>query len=139
MVTRSTIYLLALLTLACGAAPQKAFAINNGQYENVDQATRDWVRNLQATISGYVCCSLTDGQILGDQDWKYGKDSYVVYITNPEGRIFTDGSKGKWYTVPESAIINKFPLPRLVLHALVWVFLAVEFDHVHLLPMQCFA
>ena len=140
MVIRSTTFLPILaLTWSVLLFTGAAHAKDNGQYENVDQATRDWVAKLQATGSQYVCCSLTDGQILGDQDWDYGKNEYRVFVTNPYGHIYQDGSTGKWFSVPADAIVQTFPLPRRVGHALVWVSWSYdENGNISAVTVKCF-
>lgn len=119
---RYMLFLLGLLMLACGADLPKAFAKDSGQYADVPQATRDWVSQLRPVGNGKFlrsrCCDLSDGQILDDTQWDYGKDAYKVFLTTPEDRTFPDGTHGKWFDVPPESLVTG---ENKVGHALVWV------------------
>lgn len=78
-----------LLTFWNAALPK-----DNGQWEHVDPAVREWFRSLRNS-NGTLCCDEADGHILGDGDWKI--DDFGKYQVRFDGR---------WFEVPPQAVLT---------------------------------
>lgn len=87
-----------------------AHAGDNGQYAQVDQATRDWFKSLRGNNgNGVLCCDLADGRTLLDPEWECKSET--------ECAVKMDGD---WVTVPPEAIIHPKNRPASISFAVVW-------------------
>jgi hypothetical protein len=78
---------LSLLPLVALANPPPGTALNSQEHK--------WWECLQQPSNKHQpCCSLSDGHVLGDKQWKISKDHYAVEL------------EGHWFTVPNSAVIR---------------------------------
>lgn len=81
------ISLVLLLPLTAVAHPPPGINLNSQEHEWWECQTRPG--NPQQP-----CCSLADGHVLGDSQWKASKDHYEVNL------------EGHWFTVPNSVVIR---------------------------------
>jgi hypothetical protein len=70
-----------------------AYAIDNGQYENVPPHIRNWFNNLK-NPNGGMCCSLADGHRLDGDD---------VSTMGPTWYVFVEDD---WWEVPADRIVT---------------------------------
>lgn len=80
-----------------------AHAIDTGQYEGVDPATRSWFKSVKSK-SGVPCCDMSDGH---PTDFKVD-----------EGGIYFVPIAGEWTRVPPEAVITSQGNPNDT--AIVW-------------------
>jgi hypothetical protein len=90
-----------------------AQAFDNGQYEGVDPAIREWFKNVTPYPGGIPCCSLADGHLT---EWRAGK------ATQYEVPIVVDGADGlpsqvTWVPVPDNVVIH---VPNPTGSSVVW-------------------
>jgi hypothetical protein len=62
----------------------------------------------QHSVTGDWCCSLADGHILADSDWRVFDDHYEVWIN------------GIWYPIPATALRDPLGGPNPTGHAVIW-------------------
>lgn len=80
-----------------------AYAFDNGQWDNVDPATRQWFKSLK-NKQGMPCCDTADGH---RTTWRASEDGgYEVPIN------------GKWVKVPPEAVLTNTGNPTG--EAIVW-------------------
>jgi hypothetical protein len=73
-----------------------SLAVDNGQWGNVDPATREWFKGLKSPL-GTPCCDFADGNRIDDPDYKENDDgSYEVNV--PE--------HGGWHHVTKDRIVT---------------------------------
>ena len=85
-------FLLAVILIA-----SPAFAIDNGQYNNVDPKVRQWFDSVKVPNSNRSCCSIADGH---RTDWEIRPDGFYVPVPwQPKGREY-------WVLVPPEAIVR---------------------------------
>lgn len=82
-----------------------AFAVDRGQYKNVDPFLKEWVEGLKSKAAPYGCCAINEG-IPNPATWS-ADGKYHVKI------------EGKWYDVPDDALIT---VPNKLGYAVVWYF-----------------
>lgn len=81
-----------------------AIARDNGQYGDVPQHTRDWIRTLKTPLTpNSTCCDIADGN--RDILWKSEGGNYRVQVA------------GVWLPVPPEAVITE---PNRLGYAVVW-------------------
>lgn len=80
----------ALIGLVAFISVGSAYAVDNGQYENVDPAVREWFRGVRAP-SGVPCCDIADGH---RTQFKVENDKLVALIED------------KWVMVPPESIVK---------------------------------
>lgn len=95
-----------LLTLSVVLVALAAEAHDNGQYAQVDPAIRRWIEGL-TDRQGRGCCATADGFRPEEVVWDMEGNHYKVMI------------KGKWYVVPEGAVITE---GNRVGYAIVWYY-----------------
>lgn len=83
-------------------------AKNNGEWDKVDQPTREWFKSLRNS-RGDVCCDISDGHIAV---WLRDSEGYQVLI------------EGHWYRVPDRAVL--WYTPNKIGNAIVWYTLLHE-------------
>jgi hypothetical protein len=96
---------LVLAALAATAMLSCALARDNGQYSQVDPATRNWFHGLKNS-TGLLCCEGADGIRLTDLDWDYDGHGY---------RVRLDGKT--WEEVPNEAVLK---MKNRAGYAIVW-------------------
>lgn len=75
---------------------------------NANPAYQEWFDS-QFDKNGLFCCTVSDGHILDDSDWRTNGKSYEVRIN------------GKWYTLPDGSMVNSNRGgPNPTGHAVVW-------------------
>jgi hypothetical protein len=86
---------------------------------NADPALHAWF-DRQRNVRGILCCSIADGHILSDEEWRTNGGFYEVYILgewrqiqpsqlrDPAGGPNPTGRAIVWYTVRERVIIYCF-------------------------------
>jgi hypothetical protein len=92
----ATALLIAMSTAAIAAPPP-----------NADPALHAWFEK-QNNIDGFFCCSLADGHILSDDEWRSNKGIYEVRIS------------GQWYPVSPGWVRDTAGGPNPTGHAIVW-------------------
>lgn len=86
----------------------------DGRYANGDPATREFFRS-QRNRNGVNCCDESDGQRIGDAEWRIGRDGYEVMIG------------GRWVRVPDHAILDGgVSRPPGLAGAIVWIWPGTE-------------
>lgn len=80
----------ALIGLVAFISVGSAYAVDNGQYENVDPAVREWFRGVRAP-SGVPCCDIADGH---RTQFKVEDDKLMALIED------------KWVPVPPESIVK---------------------------------
>jgi hypothetical protein len=111
-----------VLTVVLGLTPASiSVARDNGQYSDVDPATRNWVKNLKDR-KGQSCCDTADGYP-AEHEWDAGSRGYKVLI------------EGQWYPVPSDALIEE---PNRLGYATVWYWWEWEFDGRKIHHIRCF-
>lgn len=83
-----------------------AWAVDNGQYQNVDPKIRDWFEKQRAPNSRVPCCSISDGHIT---TWRKSEK---------EGFEYEVPIEGEWHVVPPEVIIRNSGNPTG--SAIVW-------------------
>ena len=83
-------------------------ARDNGQYSQVSPDIKRWVEGL-TDHQGRGCCATADGFRPDEVDWDIAENSYRVMIG------------GKWFTVPEGAVIKE---TNRIGYALVWYYVS---------------
>lgn len=96
------IALASALSLACVTLTH---ARDQGQYNSIDPATRDWFRSLKSP-NGFPCCDYADGNRIEDPDWKENEDgSYQVFYA------------GQWRRIDKSRVVTT---PNRIGYAVLW-------------------
>lgn len=62
----------------------------------------------QHAANGAWCCNVSDGHVIGDDEWRMAGDHYEVLIY------------GKWYPVTNDHLVNPAGGPNPTGHAIVW-------------------
>lgn len=97
-----------LMTVAVASALHPSRALDDGRYTH--SPLKSWFERLTSR-RGLLCCSVTDGYVLEDPDWKVlagskkSEPHYQVRINGP------------WIDVPDDAVIAE---PNRVGKAMVW-------------------
>jgi hypothetical protein len=81
------IAILSVLPIAAAAHPPPGTDPSSREHEW-------WECQRQADNPHQPCCSLTDGHVLSDRQWKVSENHYQVEL------------EGRWFTVPDSAVIG---------------------------------
>lgn len=76
-----------LLSTSTSAAPPPGTDMTSAEH-------RWWECHRQSKPPHQACCSIQDGHVLGDSDWRSGENGYEVRI----GSV--------WWTVPQDTIIS---------------------------------
>lgn len=87
---------------------------------NPDPALHEWF-DRQRSVRGILCCSIADGHILSDEEWRINGAFYEVFI------------RGEWHRVLPSQLRDTAGGPNPTGRAIVWY--AIR-DHV---VIYCFA
>ena len=105
---RAEVAMLARIIIACTLllASVGTQARDNGQYSQVSPDIKRWVEGL-TDHQGRGCCATADGFRPEEVDWDIAENSYRVMIG------------GKWFTVPEGAVIKE---TNRIGYALVWYY-----------------
>ena len=96
-----TILAIALVSVSVGTQ-----ARDNGQYSQVAPEIKRWVEGL-TDHQGRGCCATADGFRPDEVEWDMAENSYRVMIG------------GKWFTVPDGAVIKEV---NRIGYALVWYY-----------------
>lgn len=86
-----------------------AFAIDRGQYGDVPQPIRDWIKTLKTPLTpNSTCCDIADGNrdILWDTEGE------------GDGKRFRVRVNGQWLPVPPEAVINE---SNRIGYPIVWI------------------
>lgn len=98
-----------------------SIAKDNGQWDNVDQTTKEWFKNLHPDAGGTPCCDGSDGLKVEDVEYYENPDhSYEVHVpevTMKDGTVRPD----RWIHVDKNHIVN--PKDRPVNYAAVWPYM----------------
>lgn len=83
-----------LLALALAGISSYALAVDNGQFDGIDKATRDWFKSVKSP-SGVHCCDIADGHrtdydIRGDRYWVPIEDEWIE--VPPEAVVYNAGN-----------------------------------------------
>jgi hypothetical protein len=92
-----------LLAVVVVMLPCYAQAMDNGQYEGVDPATRSWFKSVRSP-NGVPCCDIADGH-------------KTEFKTDAQGHYFVP-IEGEWHLVPPEAVITSQGNPNDT--AIVW-------------------
>jgi hypothetical protein len=111
------------LTLALALRITFAHAHWKPEYAQLSPQIQHWFQGLKAPDSMVPCCDLADGMSPNEDDVEYDTkgDHYRVRI------------KGKWYDVPDSAVIKQ---PNMYGRTVVWYY-PVEGDNPSVV-IRCF-
>lgn len=60
----------------------------------VDEAIHDWFEHQTSHGGNRLCCSIADGHVLNEEQWRVRGNVYQVYI------------EGAWHDVPKDAMID---------------------------------
>jgi hypothetical protein len=98
-----------------------ASARDDGQYNGVDPATRQWVQGLKDK-TGEGCCDTADGHPT-EYQWDIAGSRYKVRI------------EGEWYDVPDEAVVGG---PNKLGYATVWYWRSWKIDGTMIAHIRCF-
>jgi hypothetical protein len=94
--TRRLVLVLLLSPPAAAAPPPDA-----------DPTLHIWFER-QRSVRGVLCCSIADGHILGDDEWRTNGSFYEVYI------------QGEWHRIQPTQLRDPAGGPNPTGHAVVW-------------------
>ena len=102
----------------------RAYAFDNGQYENVDPATRSWFKSIK-NAQGVPCCDIGDGHKTAFKT----DDKGNYFVPNP----FEDNG---WVKVPPEKVILNQGNPNE--EAVVWYVPQFEDGNAKSIYVRCF-
>jgi len=99
--------------LMIGATINPTWAIDNGQWEGIDPATRSWFKGVRSP-KGVPCCSVADGH-------------RTAYEMRPDNHYWVP-IEGEWRQVPPEAVVNNSDNPTG--DAVVWWVRQADIIHI---------
>lgn len=112
----------ATLSLAC----LSSLARDNGQYAQVDPATRHWFKSQKSPKTGISCCDISDG-VYAEEDIRNG---------HYWARFVANGIPVDWMQVPDDVVIhdaNRNGAP------VVWFMMFWDKDNKFIPEIRCYA